>query len=120
SINKRKNKTFVAKLTYLGPLNLPARNSQRIKFDITNDEIVFDINDMRDVFHPYSDAPNPSAKMRCYSVNEILAEKTRAIYERQGRARDIYDIVNIGRNFREDVNKDIARLGLKKKFDFVG
>jgi hypothetical protein len=58
--------------------------------------------------------------MRCYSVNEILAEKTRAIYERQGRARDIYDIVNIGRNFREAVNKDIARSGLKKKFDFIG
>jgi hypothetical protein len=50
SINKRKNQTFIAKLTYLGPLDLPARNSQRIKFDITNDEIIVDTNDMRDVF----------------------------------------------------------------------
>jgi predicted nucleotidyltransferase component of viral defense system len=120
SINKRNNKTFVAKLTYLGPLNLPARNSQRIKFDITNDEIIVDVNDLRDVFHQYSDAPNPRVKMRCYSVNEILTEKTRAICERQGRARDIYDIVNIGRHFREDVNKDIARTGLKNKFEFIG
>jgi predicted nucleotidyltransferase component of viral defense system len=120
SINKRNNKTYVAKFTYLGPLNLPSRNSQRIKFDISNDEIIVDENDMRDVFHPYTDAPNPSAKVKCYSVNEILAEKTRAIYERQGRARDIYDIVNIGRNFREDVNKDIAKSGLKKKFNFIG
>lgn len=51
-------------------------------------------------------------------MNEILAEKTRAIYERQGRARDIYDIVNISRNFREHVDIKIARDGLKKKFNF--
>lgn len=120
SINKRNNKTFIAKLTYLGPLNLPSRNSQRVKFDITNDEIVVDASDIREVFHPYSDAPNPGTKIRCYSINEILTEKTRAIYERQGRARDIYDIVNISRNFREDVNKDIARSGIEKKFNFIG
>ncbi|OGT62775.1 MAG: hypothetical protein A3E85_02895 [Gammaproteobacteria bacterium RIFCSPHIGHO2_12_FULL_45_12] len=120
SINKRNNKTYIAKLTYLGPLNIPSRSQQRIKFDISNDEIIIDTPDIRNVFHPFTDAPNPSVKMRCYSVNEILAEKTRAIYERQGRARDIYDIVNISRNFRENVNPNIARTGLNKKFDFIG
>ncbi|MBP9727218.1 MAG: nucleotidyl transferase AbiEii/AbiGii toxin family protein [Gammaproteobacteria bacterium] len=120
SINKKGNKTYVAKYTYLGPLNLASRAQQRIKFDITDDEIIVDMHDIREVFHLYSDAPAQPAKIKCYSVNEILAEKTRAIYERQGRARDIYDIVNISRNFREHVNIAVARLGLLKKFDFKG
>lgn len=94
SINKKGRKTYVAKYTYLGPLNLSSRNQQRIIFDITDDEIIVDKHDMRDVFHPYSDVPIPPGKIKCYSVNEILAEKTRAIYERQGRARDIYDIMD--------------------------
>ncbi len=118
SFNKNNRKTYVAKYTYLGPLNLPARNQQRIKFDITDDEIIVDAHDMRNIFHMYSDAPAPAAKIKCYSVNEILAEKTRAIFERQGRARDIYDIVNISRNFREHINIDVARNGLVKKFAF--
>lgn len=118
SINKNGRKTYVAKYTYLGPLNLPSRQQQRIKFDITDDEIIVDEHDMREVFHLYSDAPTLSGKVRCYSVNEILAEKTRAIFERQGRARDIYDIVNISRNFREHINEKIARDGLLKKFAF--
>ena len=118
SINKNGRKTYVAKYTYLGPLNLPSRNQQRIKFDITDDEIIVDNHDMREIFHRYTDAPNPQGKIRCYSVNEILAEKTRAIYERQGRARDIYDVVNISRSFREHVDINTARMGLMKKFEF--
>jgi predicted nucleotidyltransferase component of viral defense system len=120
SINKNDKKTYVAKYTYLGPLNLPSRTQQRIKFDITDDEIIVDMHDMREVHHLYSDAPSKRAKVRCYSVNEILAEKTRAIYERQGRARDIYDVVNISRNFRDSVNINIARTVLKNKFIFKG
>lgn len=118
SVNKRNRKTYVAKFTYLGPLNLPSRTQQRIKFDITDDEIIIDSPDAREVFHPYSDSPNLPTKINCYSVNEILAEKTRAIYERQGRARDIYDIVNISRSFREHVDVKKARHGVKEKFKF--
>lgn len=119
SVNRRNKKTYVTKYTYLGPLNLPSRTQQRIKFDITNDEIIVDAPDIRDVFHSFSDAPTPLAKIKCYSMNEILAEKTRALIERQGRARDIYDIVNISRYFREYIDKKIARKGIDKKFDFI-
>ncbi|MCD6046795.1 MAG: hypothetical protein K0S08_442 [Gammaproteobacteria bacterium] len=118
SINKKNHITYVAKFTYLGPLNLPARQHQRIKFDITDDEIIVDASDHREVFHFYSDAPSTPAKVNCYSINEILAEKTRAIYERQGRARDIYDVVNISRNFRDHVSIEKARASLKEKFKF--
>lgn len=118
NLNKNNRKTFIAKYTYSGPLNLPSRNQQRIKFDITDDEIIVDAHDIRDIFHMYSDTPTAPGKVKCYSISEILAEKTRAIYERQGRARDIYDIVSISRNFREHINADIARNGLHKKFSF--
>lgn len=118
SFNKKGQKTYIAKYTYTGPLALPSRNQQRIKFDITDDEIIVDEPKLCEVFHRYSDTPKQPAKIRCYSLNEIVAEKTRAIYERQGRARDIYDIVNISRSFRQHVDPKIARIGLQKKFDF--
>lgn len=118
SFNKKKAKTFVAKLTYSGPLALPSKSLQRIKFDITDDEVIAEDPDLRAVFHSYSDAPKDPARVKCYSVNEILAEKTRAIYERQGRARDVFDVVNISRNFREDVSVSRARSALAKKFGF--
>ncbi|MGH2565609.1 MAG: nucleotidyl transferase AbiEii/AbiGii toxin family protein, partial [Ginsengibacter sp.] len=113
SINKKNLKTFLAKITYGGPLDLPRKSLQRIKFDITNDEVIADEPDVRDVFNAYSDAPNPPAKVKCYSINEIFAEKTRAMYERQGRARDIYDVVNISRNFRNDIDIQRAKACLK-------
>jgi len=120
SFNKKKTKTFIAKITYSGPLGLPSRSQQRIKLDITDDEVVAEEPDSRDVFHHYSDTPLKPARVRCYSVNEILAEKTRAIYERQGRARDVFDVVNIARNFREDVSVPRARAAVNKKFAFKG
>lgn len=118
SINKKNKATFIAKLTYNGPLGLPSRTQQRIKFDITDDEVIVDTPDMRTIFHSYSDTPLIPINIRCYSINEILAEKTRAIYERQGRARDIYDVVNISRNFREHIDINLARSILKEKFKF--
>ncbi|HXB44354.1 MAG TPA: nucleotidyl transferase AbiEii/AbiGii toxin family protein [Puia sp.] len=118
SINTNQARTFEAKISYIGPLNYTARTLPRIKFDITNDEIIADEQVMKEVFHNYTDAPVPPANVRCYSINEILAEKTRALFQRQGRARDVYDIVNIGRNFREDVDVLKARSALKEKFKF--
>jgi len=44
-------------------------------------------------------APESLPGVLCYSLNEILAEKIRALHERAGRARDVYDVVNVGRNF---------------------
>ena len=60
----------------------------------------------------------PSPKIRCYSINEILAEKSRALFERKGRARDIYDVVNISRNFRKMINPEQVRVIAHAKFEF--
>lgn len=118
SFNKNQAKTFEAKFGYIGPLNYNTRSLPRIKFDITNDEFIAEEPDLRNVYHSYSDAPATPAKLKCYSINEILAEKTRALYQREGRARDIYDVINIGRNFREDVHITRALACLKGKFKF--
>lgn len=119
SVNKRDAKTFEAKVSYVGPLNYDrARSNPRIKFDITDDEVLAEEPDRREVFHPYSDAPDPRIRVLCYSIHEILAEKTRAMFERAGRARDLYDVIQMTRNFREHIQVEKARTCLKKKFSF--
>jgi predicted nucleotidyltransferase component of viral defense system len=120
SLNKNGAQTFDAKFGYVGPLNYNVRALPRIKFDITSDEIITEPPDIRAVFHNYTDAPPEPANIKCYSINEILAEKTRALYQRQGRARDLYDVINIGRNFREDVDIVRARFAAQEKFRFKG
>lgn len=116
--NKQGTLSFQAKVTYIGPLKLARHRLQRIKFDVTQHELLVDPPQHRRVFHRYADAPESSATIACYSVNEILAEKTRALYERQGRARDVYDVVHICRSFRDDVSPARAREILAKKFEF--
>ena len=118
--NKRGQESVQAKVTYSGPLTLPNRQLQRVKFDLTQDEIIVDASDSRQIFHPYNDAMHPGPEMRCYSIDEILAEKTRALYERQGRARDVYDLVHLSRNFRDEIRPEIAEQILRKKFSFKG
>ena len=46
----------------------------------------------RIVFHPYPDVLPEGTDVLTYSFNELLAEKTRALYERS-RPRDLYDVV---------------------------
>lgn len=81
---------------------MPRKSLPRVKFDLTQDELIADIPLRRDLHHDYSDAFNPAPRILCYCLNEIFAEKIRALYERNGRARDVYDVVNISRNFREE------------------
>lgn len=116
--NPRGRQSFQARLTYVGPLNLPRQSRQRVKFDITQDEWLGDDTELREVFHPYGDLPPAPPRARCYSVNEVLAEKTRALHERQGRARDVYDVVHIGREFRDSITPAKAVDLLKGKFRF--
>jgi predicted nucleotidyltransferase component of viral defense system len=74
--NKQGTVSFQGKVTYVGPLGLARRSLQRIKFDVTQHELLVDPPDHRRIFHRYADAPESSATIACYSVNEILAEKT--------------------------------------------
>ncbi len=91
-----------------------------MKFDLTQDELIADTPRLRGLYHGYEDAPESRSQVLCYSINELLAEKTRALVERHGRARDVYDVVNISRNFREEIDAKAARRIAEQKFNFKG
>ena len=118
--NPRGNKSYRAKLPFSGPVGLPRRSLQRVKLDLTQDELIADTPKLRNLYHGYEDAPDSGAQVLCYSINELLAEKTRALVERHGRARDVYDIVNLSRNFREEIDADVASKIADQKFEFKG
>ena len=118
SRDKADRKTFFGKVSYRGPLMPQTGTLPRITIDLTQHEVVVENPEKRPIRHFYSDAPSPPVSILCYTVNEILAEKTRALYERQGRARDVYDVVNISRNHGEDIDPQRALVVLRKKFEF--
>ncbi len=118
SHDKQGRTTFSGKISYRGPLKQQAKTLPRITIDLTQHEIIVENPEKRYIRHFFSDAPIPPISILCYSVNEILAEKTRALYERQGRARDVYDVVNISRNHREEIDPQRALIVLKRKFEF--
>ncbi len=118
--NPQGNLSYQARLTYAGPLRMTRRSLQKIKFDVTQDEVIATEPTVREVHHPYRDRQEPPARVRTYSLEEVLAEKSRALYERQGRARDVYDIVHLSRAFRETVDAAEARRCAESKFAFKG
>jgi hypothetical protein len=62
---------------------------------------------MVSVFHPYPDDLPSSAGIGAYSLEELLAEKTRALFERT-RPRDLYDVVYVINN--QGAGIDLARV----------
>ena len=92
--NQRGSITIRGKLRYRGPLQQPTNPT--IRFDLTTDELIALPPVLRAVHHPYSDNPSQPARIRSYPINEILAEKTRAMVERT-MPRDLYDIIRLFR-----------------------
>jgi len=116
--NLRGNTSFQVKISYSGPLIGAPKSLSRIKFDITQDELLVDTPQLRKIHHSFSDEFSPAPQILSYSIDEILAEKSRALFERNGRARDVYDVINISRNFREKINPENAKNIAIAKFEF--
>jgi predicted nucleotidyltransferase component of viral defense system len=93
--NRRGSITLRGKVAYRGPLDMPG--PPRIQFDLTTDELLVQPPILRTCYHPYSDAPRTPPSVHCYPLEEILAEKTRALAERAA-PRDLYDIVRLFRH----------------------
>ena len=110
--------SYEVRIPYAGPIGQPAKSLQKVKFDLTQDELLVDGPQKRTVHHGYTDAANPPPMVLCYTIDEILAEKTRALVQRNGRSRDVYDVVNISRNFRDSINPERAREIASRKFQF--
>ena len=86
----RPNGSLEGRIYYRGPRNAPGASS--IRLDLTRDEQVARPPVMRPIQHLYSDQLPEPGTVRCYSLEELYAEKIRAMGER-GRPRDLYDIV---------------------------
>jgi predicted nucleotidyltransferase component of viral defense system len=95
--NKQGHPTFQGRVSYRGPLGFGAATPPRILFDITQHERLLDEPTVRPVFHPYPDELPNDAGVFTYSFNELLAEKTRALFERS-RPRDLYDVIYLLEN----------------------
>lgn len=92
------------RIYYRGPRNSPGATS--VKLDLSADEAVVRPTVPRTISHPYPDALPATGTARCYSFEEVFAEKLRAMAQR-GRPRDLYDIVNL---FRRDELRGHAAL----------
>src|SRR5260370_7621824 len=88
-------------------------------FDITNQEKIVGAPVGRTIFHTYSDDLPPDLTVQCYSLDELLAEKTRALYERT-RPRDLYDLVYLLENCIDAVNLADTREVFAAKCDYKG
>lgn len=93
--------TAEGRIYYRGPRNAPGAAS--VKLDLSSDEPVIRPPVPRTIAHPYPDALPAEGVVRCYSFEELFAEKLRAMAQR-GRPRDLYDIVNLHR--RHDLRLD--------------
>lgn len=89
---------FQGRISYRGPLATPF--FPRVLLDITQHEAVLDEPEGRIPFHPYPDVLPPATVIGTYTLNELLAEKTRALYERT-RPRDLYDVIYLLENKRD-------------------
>ncbi len=102
---------------YRGPRNTPG--PARIKFDLTKDEIIARPPVLRPISHDYPDTLPEPVKVRCYSFEEVFAEKLRAMAERS-RPRDLYDIVNLFRRPDFRSHADLMLDAFVQKCEYKG
>lgn len=97
----------------------PAERWQiKIKIEIIlYEEMIFDVSQQK-VSHPYSDALKLENTIPCYKIEEVLAEKLRALIQRSYTApRDYYDIWYLSNNF-PDLDWKIIVDAFHKKMKF--
>ena len=99
----------------------PQRWLTKIKIEIILYELMLFPIANRDVTHPYSDKLTETAlQVPCYSIEEVLAEKMRALIQRSYTApRDFYDIWYLSNHFTDLDYKPIVK-AFHKKMAFKG
>lgn len=86
--------SFEARLYYRGPLSRTG-SPRAVRLDVTRAEALTFPSETRAILHPFSDQPVIAAvSIPTYSLEEILAEKIRAMVgqRRFAISRDLYDI----------------------------
>lgn len=106
-------------VNYIGPLQ-GSLASRDIKIDITRKEILEFPIVIKNVFILYSDLPQESFSLKCYSLEEILIEKMAALMGRT-EPRDLYDFWHLTENENLDtahVKPEFERKARNKGHDF--
>lgn len=116
--NPRGKTSAEGRVGYLGPMQRRG-DTPRIKLDLTNDELLVLEPATREVHHPYSDMPTDGIHVRCYSFEEVFAEKIRALAERE-RPRDLYDVVHLYRHDELRPDRALVFSTLEQKCAFKG
>lgn len=111
--NLRGELTFQCRIYYIGPRQ-QTHSPARIKLDLTKYESIILPLEKRALIHNYSDKNNMKCEILTYSLEEILAEKTRALLERT-RARDFYDVTFILRAYSTNINFELFRKSFNGK-----
>ena len=110
-------KTCQGKIYYIGPRGSPGPTA--IKLDISLSEDLMRPQVRRSIIHSYSDSPPEPDKVYCYSLEELFAEKIRALLERS-RSRDLYDIIYLFRRTDLNAEPDLIREVLEHKCALKG
>lgn len=100
------------RIYYRGPRNAPGPAS--VKLDLSGDEPVVRPPVLQSIAHPYPDMLPDPGQVRCYSFDEVFAEKIRAMGQRS-RPRDLYDIVNLFRRDDLRLHPELIREVLEEK-----
>lgn len=110
------NHSAQGNIHYQGPLRMKYKTAS-IKLDLTIDEVVVLKPEKRRVQHLYSDELADGIYANCYSFEEVVAEKIRALAQRI-RPRDLYDVIHFFRNREMIQRPKLVFEILKKKCAF--
>ena len=114
--NENRKGNLQVRIYFRGPL--PYNGSPpTIKIDITNNESVLLPINLNNIIHRYSDyCLFKNIKIPCYSLEEMFAEKVRALCGQRKFAvsRDVYDIYQL---LKENILLEKATSILEKKFN---
>jgi predicted nucleotidyltransferase component of viral defense system len=108
-----------ARIEYTGPRGRLGGSQPRIKLDLTVYETLVLPPVGRPVHHPYSDAQALNIVVPVYALEEMLAEKLRAML-RRARARDLYDVWELFRRRAGALDLKRARYVLDEKTRYKG
>jgi predicted nucleotidyltransferase component of viral defense system len=96
----------------------PHRWHSKIKLEVSTDEKVFLPGVCLDIIHPYSDFLSGAKQVQCYTIDEIVAEKLRALKQRSYTApRDFYDLFHLTKDFTKEDWQSIVPIFKQKMAD---
>ncbi len=110
---------YQGRIEYTGPLGRLGGSQPRIKLDLTIYELLVSPPAYRPVHHLYSDADRLILSIPAYALEEVLAEKLRAML-RRARARDLYDAWQLFTRYADRLDFKQARHALVAKAHHKG